>query len=393
MTPTHDLLRPRGHGAAPVSHVELFFDLVFVFAVTQLSHLLISHPGGHTLVQTAVLGAAVWVVWIDTAWVTNWLDPQRGPVMAGMLTAAGLSLLVAAAIPEAFGARGWLFAVPVVVIQVGRSALTAWAMAGRWPENSRNFVRIGIWSAAGAVFWIAGAAVGGDARLVLWAMAVAIELGGFRVMVWVPGLGRSRAETWDVHPEHLAERIGLFVIIALGESVVVTGATFAGAPLDAARIAAFAAAFASTVLAFLLFFERSQGRAAEYFAAQEHPGMVAQTAYTYVPLLLVAGVVLLAVADELVLLHPLGHAEPWTVGLVCGATGLYLLANALLRRATGGGWSWPHLIGVVVVLAGTAVGASTSPLALAWATNAVMLAVYLADGWRARSERLAGSRA
>jgi low temperature requirement protein LtrA len=385
--PPTDLLRPRGHVAAPVGHVELFFDLVFVFAVTQLSHLLIAHPDGLALARTVVLGTAVWVVWIETAWVTNWLDPQRGPVLAGMVTAAGLSLLVAAAIPDAFGGRGWLFAVPVVLVQVGRSGLTAAAMAGPWRDNAVNFVRIGLWSGFAAVFWLVGAAVPGERRLWWWAVAAGLELVAPRLMFWVPGLGRSRAETWDVHPEHMAERVGLFVIIALGESVVVTGATFADHRLDAPDLAAFGAAFAGTVLAFLLFFHHSQSMAAAYFAAQERPGMVAQTAYTYVPLLLVAGIVAMAVADELVLLAPTGAADTWTLAMICGATAAYLLANALMRRATGGGWSAPHLVGVVVLIAGLVAGDGLSALTLAWAANAVMLAVYLADAWQARAAR------
>ena len=104
----------------------------------------------------------------------------------------------------------------------------------------------------------------------------------------------------------------------------------------------------------LLFFDRSERRATEFFAAQQNPGMVAQTAYTYVPYLLIVGIVLTAVADELVLQHPLGHegsTDAWTAGLVCGASAVYLLGNALFRRTTGGRWSVTHLLGVVAALA------------------------------------------
>ncbi|MFF2832099.1 low temperature requirement protein A [Cellulosimicrobium cellulans] len=383
-------LRRHGDGgdSSRVGYVELFFDLVFVFAVTQLSHGLIAHPGADTLAHTLVLGVAVWWVWVFTMWTTNWLDPERVPVRTMLVVLMLLGLVLASAIPEAFGDKALLFAVMLVTMQVGRSAFVLVALGRVWPENAVNFVRITTWFVVSGSLWIAGA-VAEEHRLALWAVACAIDLAGPRAMFWLPWLGASRASTWVVRGEHMAERVSLFVIICLGESIIVTGAAFAELPLDATTVSAFCSAFASTVLMWLLFFDRSERRATEYFTSRDERGMVAQTAYTYVPFVIVAGIVLTAVADELVLLHPLGHdgaghADAWTAALVCGAAATYLVGNALFRRAAGGRWSLPHLAGAAAVAALFGTHAWLTPLALNWTTDAVLLAVIVGDVVRAR---------
>ncbi|MGN6239414.1 MAG: low temperature requirement protein A [Cellulosimicrobium cellulans] len=383
-------LRRHGDGgdSSRVGYVELFFDLVFVFAVTQLSHGLIAHPGAETLAHTLVLGVAVWWVWVFTMWATNWLDPERVPVRTMLVVLMLLGLVLASAIPEAFGDKALLFAVMLVTMQVGRSVFVLVALGRVWPENAVNFVRITTWFVVSGSLWIAGALVE-EQRLVLWAVACAIDLAGPRAMFWLPWLGASRASTWVVRGEHMAERVSLFVIICLGESIIVTGAAFAELPLDATTVSAFCSAFASTVLMWLLFFDRSERRATEYFTSRDERGMVAQTAYTYVPFVIVAGIVLTAVADELVLLHPLGHdgaghADAWTAALVCGAAATYLVGNALFRRAAGGPWSLPHLLGAAAVGALYATHLWLTPLALNWVTDGILLAVIVGDVVRAR---------
>ncbi|MCO7275500.1 low temperature requirement protein A [Cellulosimicrobium cellulans] len=381
-------LRRHGDGgdSSRVGYVELFFDLVFVFAVTQLSHGLIAHPGAETLVHTLVLGVAVWWVWVFTMWATNWLDPERVPVRAMLVVLMLLGLVLASAIPEAFGDKALLFAVMLVTMQVGRSAFVLVALGRVWPENAVNFARITTWFVVSGSLWITGALVE-EHRLVLWAVACVIDLAGPRAMFWLPWLGASRASTWVVRGEHMAERVSLFVIICLGESIIVTGAAFAELPLDATTVSAFCSAFASTVLMWLLFFDRSERRATEYFTSRDERGMVAQTAYTYVPFVIVAGIVLTAVADELVLLHPLGHAghaDAWTAALVCGAAATYLVGNALFRRAAGGPWSLPHLLGAAAVGALYATHGWLTPLTLNWVTDGILLAVIVGDVVRAR---------
>ncbi|GEK22397.1 low temperature requirement protein A [Cellulomonas xylanilytica] len=378
-----------GHDGSRVGYIELFFDLVFVFAVTQLSHSLIAHPDLTTLLHTLILGWAVWWLWIDTTWVTNWLDPEKVPVRTMLLVLMLLGLLMSSAIPEAFEGKALLFAVPFVLIQVGRTLFTVWAMGRHWPENAENFVRITVWLGVSGAFWIAGAMTHDErTRLVLWVVAALIDVVGPRALFWVPGMGPTNPHTWSVRGSHMAERVSLFLIISLGESIIVTGTAFAELELDATTLLAFLAAFASTVLMWLLFFDRSEQSATAYFSSQTNPGMVAQTAYTYVPFLLIAGIVLTAVADELVLLHPLGHTSTWTAALVCGAAAVYLLGNAFFRRATGGRWSVAHLVGVVVVLAVFLLRDALTPLALNWVTNGVLLAVIVGDVVLARRGRV-----
>src|SRR5919109_3588280 len=143
VTTATNLLRARqAHEHSRVTFVELFFDLVFVFAVTQLSHLLLEHLSILGAVQTALLMMAVWWVWIFTSWVTNWLDPQRTPVRLMLFALMLAGLVLSMSIPEAFESRGIAFAAAYAFMQVGRSLFMLWALARHSQANFRNFQRI-----------------------------------------------------------------------------------------------------------------------------------------------------------------------------------------------------------------------------------------------------------
>ena len=142
-------LRTREHrGHARVTYVELFFDLVFVFAVTQLSHLLLKDLTLLGVLRTGLLFLAVWWVWIYTSWVTNWLDPERTPVRLLLFVLMLAGLVLSTSIPEAFGPRGLAFAAAYAFMQVGRSLFMIWALGEASPRNRRNFERITVWLAA-----------------------------------------------------------------------------------------------------------------------------------------------------------------------------------------------------------------------------------------------------
>ena len=185
------LLRPRGERGQSVTNTELFFDLVYVFAITQLAHLLLGQLSLRGAAQTALLLLAVWWAWVDTAWITNWFHPDHRAVRALLLATMLVSLVMSIALPEAFGSRGLIFAAAYVTIQLGRS-LFAVAALGSHPGLRRNFQRILAWAAAAGALWIAGGLVSGAARDWLWVAAAAADSCRPAVGFPVPGLGRSR---------------------------------------------------------------------------------------------------------------------------------------------------------------------------------------------------------
>lgn len=382
-----ELLRPAtGEDAHRVTYIELFFDLVFVFAITQISHILIHQQTATSLVHTVVLTLVVWWAWVYTTWATSWLNPERGWVRALMLVLMVLGMLMSSAIPEAFTARAVLFAVALVALQLTRSVFTIFVFARRHPDHAVNFVRITIWHAAAGALWIWGALAPEQQRLWIWLVALVVDYAGPRIRFWVPGLGASSLDTWNVSGEHMAERVSLFLIIALGESIIVTGVAFSAGGLNWLNGVAFLAAFVSTVLMWLLYFNHGQRRGSDYIAQAAQRGMIAQTAFSYVPILLILGIVLTAVADELVLHNPLGESNAWAAALLCGASAVYLVGNALFKRATGRPWLFSHLVAIPALAVAFVAHPLVSPLALSWITNGVLLVVVIFDENAARRE-------
>ena len=348
----HGLLRARGdRDEARVEFAELFFDLVFVFAITQLSHRLIEHPSAEGFAKTLVLFLAIWWAWINAAWVTNWLDPGRTRVRLLLFGMIAAGLFVSMSIPEAFGTRGAVFAIAYVTMALACSLFATFAFRGHDQANYRNFIRITVWIALAGLFWLWGGFTGPEQRLWLWVAAVAIWSVSPTFGFYVPGLGRSSTADWRVHPHHMAERCGLFIIIALGESILVTGATFAGLVWTPPSLAAFAGALLTTVTMWWIYFNMGAQRATEIFAASDDPGRLGRLAYTYAHIPIVAGVVISAAADEWVLAHPSGHAELYVAAGTIGGPALFLAGNALFKRLTGAQW-WPlsHMVGLQLLL-------------------------------------------
>ncbi|HYE45628.1 MAG TPA: low temperature requirement protein A [Caulobacter sp.] len=327
-----ELLRTRDGRHASVGYVELFFDLVFVFAVTQLSHTLIEQPSLQGLMQTAVMTGAVWWIWINTAWATNWLDVERTPVRVMLFVMMGLGLLMSVSIPGAFEARGLVFALGLAGFQLVRTAFVIWAVRNDDPLR-RNFQRILGWHAGSAALWIAGGAIGGEWQLAIWAAALLVDSLGPAASFWLPGLGRSTTSDWNVEGGHIAERCALFTIIALGESVLVIGATMADLDWTPAVFAAFAASLGGAAAMWWIYFSTNAEAAAEVISDSDDPGRMARLAYTYIHLLPVAGIIVTAVGDEWVLAHPHGDAELKTVLAAVGGPALYLAGVALFKLA------------------------------------------------------------
>jgi low temperature requirement protein LtrA len=360
--------------------MELFFDLVYVFAVTQLSHLLLAHLDLRGALHTALLLLAVWWAWIYTAWITNWFDPNRRAVRMMLVGVMVASLLMSASLPNAFGDRGLLFAGAYVAMQVGRSV---WAVLelGAHQALQRNFQRILIWAAAAGVLWIAGGLASESRRELLWLAAVAVDYLAPVCGYFTPGLGRSTTREWNIAGEHLAERCELFLIIALGESILVTGATFGELDLSAAVLAAFVVAFLGSVALWWVYFDRAAGDAEEAIASSVDPGRLGRSAYTYLHLPMVAGIIVAAVGDELAIAHPIGHADLATAATVLGGPALYLAGHLLFKRAVFGVWSLPRLGGIAALAAVGAIGWEWAPLLLA---TVALLVVATIPWWDAR---------
>jgi low temperature requirement protein LtrA len=383
MSPRSHLLRERaGHGHEKVTTVELFFDLVFVFAVTQLSHSLLEDFSLLGAFKTLLLTLAVWWVWIYTSWVTNWLDPEKIPTRLSLLVLMLAGLILSASIPEAFEHRAASFAGAYVFMQVGRTVYFLWAVAGH-PTMVANFQRILVWLVFSAAFWLAGAWF--DAwRLPLWVTAIAIEFISPSLGFYVPRLGHSRTSDWDVEGGHLSERCGLFVIIALGESILVTGATFAKLGWNAATIAAFASAFVGSLAMWWIYFDAAADSGTARIVESDDPGRLARVTYTYIHLLIVAGIIVSAVGDEYLLAHPLGHGSLEAVVAVLGGAALYLAGNSLFKFSISGNFPYSHACGVAALAVTAALSPLLPPLALGAVTAAILLGVAAWDAHRHR---------
>jgi low temperature requirement protein LtrA len=257
--------------------MELFFDLVYVFAVTQLSHKLLRGVTARAALETLVLFGGVWWAWNYTAWATNWIDPDRTPVRVLLLVLMALSLVMSAAIPTAFGGQGVTFAVAYVAMQLVRGGFMVFALRGQ--VMGRNYAQLLAWSAFGGVAWVTGALVRGDARLVLWIVALVIDYGAPAVGFVLPWVGRTAMRDWSLSPGHLAERCQLVVIIALGRGGY---------------------------------------------------------AYAHAHAVMVAGVIVTAVGDELVIAHPTGGVNTAIALCVLGGAALFASGMAWFVFSTQG---------------------------------------------------------
>lgn len=373
------LFRQRQNGeGTPVTSIELFFDLVFVFAITQLSHRLLDHLTIHGVLETLVLFLAVWWLWMFTSWATNWLDPERG-LVRGMLIAMMLGgLVLSSALPKAFEKSGLVFALTYLVLQIARTLVVAWASWGHNAKRARNFVRITFYFVLSAPLWIAGAMADADARLIWWAAALAIEYAAPFLMFRMPLLGASSTADWDISGAHMAERCGLFIIIALGEAILVTGATFAKLDPSPATTAAFAISFIGSAAMWWVYFDVGAKRAGESMEAEgTDTGRVARNAYTYLHMPIVAGIVVTAVADEMMLAHPLDHADLKFVLVACGGPFLFLLGNQAFKWMTAHYTLPPlsHFVGqLLLIIVGIAgLKAHWSPLAIGLAATGALI--------------------
>ena len=357
---------------ARATFVELFFDLVFVLAVTQLSSVLIEDLTVAGAAETLFLLLAAWWAWFYTTWMTNWFDPETRPVRAILLVGMLASLFGAIAIPDAFGDRAGLFVVGYVGIQLVRNGFMVVATKPSDPLHA-PLVRIFVWSAWVSTIWLAGALVEGDARIAIWIVALVLDYAGPLAGHWAPGLGRSVPANWELVPSHFSERIGLFVIIALGETIVAAGVTASELEMNAARIAAVVVSFGIAVAFWWLYFDyHAEGAARELESREAERGRLGRAlSYLHVPM--VAGIIVAAVAAELVIAHPGEELQGNDLLPLAAGPGLFLVGS-LVFKASVLHAQWRQRLVAVVAVFGVTVSGAFVPALAAWSLVLVVLA-------------------
>jgi low temperature requirement protein LtrA len=319
----------------------------------------------------------VWVVWVYTTWVTNWLDPDLMAVRLLLVALMLASLAMSVSLPRAFEDLGLWVGGAYAVQQIGRTVFMVIALRGHPLEA--NFQRILAWCALSSAFAIAGGLAHGNGRALLWLAAVCVDLLGGIVGFYTPGLGRSRTSDWTIEGGHFAERCQAFILIALGESIVIIGATMTEKPVGAADVAAFVVGFVGAVALWWLYFDQSAEAAAEEIARSDDPGRLGRSAYTLIHPVMVAGIIVSAAADQEVLSDPAATASTASAWMILGGPALFLAGHAAFKLVVWRYLSWPRVAGIAVLgllgLAATAI----PELGLAACAAGVVAAVAASD--------------
>jgi low temperature requirement protein LtrA len=370
----HPFLRRRDGHHARVTYEELLFDLVYVFAVTQVSHELLEHLSLSGLIDTVILWFAVWLGWQYTCWFTNWFDPETPLIRTVLFASMLLALIMASALPDAFGQRGLIFAAAYTGIQVGRTGFVV-LLLGRDHVLAPNYRRMLGWLSISAGFWIAGAFARYEWRIALWSIAVLCEYASPMFGFALPGLGRSQTSEWTIEGAHLAERCQLFVIVALGETLLATGATMAkAATWDAPILLALLASFLGTLAMWWLYFGTASKDAIATITQSGDPGRIGAY-FHYVHAILVAGIIATAVGNDLVLAHPHDAPSVAYILVLSGGPAIYLLGSAIYKKVVYGTVPVSHIAGAVALAALAPVAFAMDLLEIGLLTTALMLAV------------------
>ncbi|RKR86394.1 low temperature requirement protein LtrA [Micromonospora pisi] len=364
--------------------VELFYDLVYVFMLARLAEALIHdlHPLG--AYETLILLLATWWVWSYTNLATDTLDSSRPAVQLLVIAIMFGSLVMSTAVPDAFEGRGLLFASAYVGIHLGRSLVLAVILRR---HRLRNRPLRGIfWFGMSGAIWIAGAFSSDGVRVLLWTLALALDYLGPMLRWPTPWIGRSPAWEWNLAGEHLAERYRQFIIIALGETIVITARTFRSSDYGSQRVFAFVTAFATTVLLWWIYFYRTREKLGNAITGSADPGRETKWA-GYAHLVMVAGVVLTTVGDELIIKHPYGPMQESWVAVIIGGPVLFLLGRTLLGHEVFVHVARPWVIGTCVLVAMAPGMLFLPPVAVSATVVAVLFAIVLADALSTRERR------
>ncbi|MGH3071670.1 MAG: low temperature requirement protein A [Gaiellaceae bacterium] len=373
-----------------VTPLELFFDLVFVYAITQVTLLMSNDPTWQALGRGLLVLAALWWSWTGYAWLTNTLEPEEGMVRAGMFAAMTANLVVALAVPEAFGEDAVLFGVAYLVVRVLH--LQLYAVAGkRDPDLLEAVLRMVPSATLGPAIIVVAGFFDGWTQAVLWLTALAVDYLGVLV-----GGGQG----WRVSPAHFAERHGLIVIIALGESIVAIGVGAAGVSLRPGIVAAAVLGVLVIAALWWAYFDVYAVGAQQRLAATSGAARarLARDYYSYLHLPMIAGIVLFALGLKKTIEHvddPLATVPAWAL---CGGLSLYFFTHVALRirlvhavrRATDSrpGWIGPgRLVTSIGMLALVPAALEVSALTALALVTALCSALIAYDVVHYREER------
>jgi low temperature requirement protein LtrA len=295
-------------------------------------------------------------------------------------------LVLSTSIPQAFESRGLWFAIAYAAMQVGKTVFL-WISTPRSRHLARmNAIRITAWLSMSAIFWTAGGLAEGQSRLALWAVALAIEYISPAVRFWIPKYGASSVADWVVEGGHMAERCAGFILIALGESIVVTGATFAELTWTTETVTAFASAFLGSLAMWWIYFHKGAEAGSEQISKSTEPGRLARLAYTYLHMPIVAGIIVTAVADELVLKHPHGHSDLKTVLSAIGGPLLFLIGTILFKHTIRGFLQLSHGAGIIALAILAWFAGEMSPLLLSIVTTGILVVVAVWESISLKSD-------
>jgi low temperature requirement protein LtrA len=384
---------------ARAGFLELFFDLVFVFAFTRVSQQVLVALTSHRQVLLTDAGKALLLllaflmVWFATAWITDLYDSRRLEIQLVVAGSMFGSLLMAVALPGAFGSGGLAFAIAYVAIHIGRGLVLVPALWGH--EAQRRAAGVLLWFAVSAVPWIVGAILHGSPRWALWTVAIAIEYTGAMLLYPAPWTGPTRSG-WPVVAEYLSERYRQFFIIALGELILVAGVDYSSKNHGAigGPSSAFVVSFAITVLLWRIYTYRAGELLPTAIAAAPNPGRTVRRALI-AHLLMVVGVIANSAGYGLVIEHPLGHTEPVWVAVILGGPALFIVGRAGFERVVFNRVSRDRVIGLLVLVALAPVMPFVVPLAVASTAMAVLAGIAIADAasGRGRPADVASARA
>jgi low temperature requirement protein LtrA len=332
------LLRNPG-GPQRVTLLELLFDLVFVAAIALSSTTLAGDLSWHGVVRAVLPLMAVWWVWSITAITTDFYDPQRPQIQVVILGAMVGSVMLAAATPEALGSRALVFAGIYVAVHIGRGIILVASLGGTVAQA--RAARFAIWFAVSGVAWIAGALVGERPRVVLWTLALVVDYvsAGFRYPV--PRLGRVPLEQYRKAGEHIGERYQQFMILALGDLILVPTLKYSQTEPTAARTTAFLVAFTKALLLWQIYVYRAGS--VLLTVANRRPGRVTRWApYTHV--IMVVGIVATAAGSDLVVAQPTGRTPAALMALLVSGPMLFLIGRTTFEYQVYSRVSWTRFL-------------------------------------------------